>query len=284
MKKVGGRFALLALVVVLSVVFFLPSYRPLYQGLPDWARKILPDKGITLGLDLQGGIHMVMEVDEDRAVEIAVERSLTSLQDVLVDKKLPAESVKRTASNQITIQFANAELKPQIQKLSDEYPTFFEVDAAGSPNSIVWELRETEIKRIKDSAMVAAAVLSNRYISDRFLPDKAIDLVDEAAAKTRTEIDSMPADLDEITFFTDSRRQQETGAQFPFASRMIRLSTPTAQIPLLSPNAKLVESKDGRNRHVGSLSVPRGGPTKVRGAVGSGQQGFRTSGGPRVPN
>lgn len=153
MKKVGGRFALLALVIVLSVVFFLPSYRPLYQGLPDWARKILPDKGITLGLDLQGGIHMVMEVDEDRAVEIAVERSLTSLQDVLVDKKLPAESVKRTASNQITIQFANAELKPQIQKLSDEYPTFFEVDAAGSPNSVVWELRETEIKRIKDSAI-----------------------------------------------------------------------------------------------------------------------------------
>jgi ATP-dependent Clp protease ATP-binding subunit ClpB len=50
---------------------------------------------------------------------------------------------------------------------------------------------------IKDSALVAAAVLSNRYISDRFLPDKAIDLVDEAAAKLRTEIDSMPAELDE---------------------------------------------------------------------------------------
>ena len=52
--------------------------------------------------------------------------------------------------------------------------------------------------RIKDSALVAAAVLSHRYISDRFLPDKAIDLVDEAAAKLRTEIDSMPAELDEI--------------------------------------------------------------------------------------
>jgi ATP-dependent Clp protease ATP-binding subunit ClpB len=51
---------------------------------------------------------------------------------------------------------------------------------------------------IKDSALVAAAVLSNRYISDRFLPDKAIDLVDEAAAKLRTEIDSVPAELDEI--------------------------------------------------------------------------------------
>jgi ATP-dependent Clp protease ATP-binding subunit ClpB len=53
--------------------------------------------------------------------------------------------------------------------------------------------------RIKDSALVAAAVLSNRYISDRFLPDKAIDLMDEAAARLRTEIDSMPAELDEIT-------------------------------------------------------------------------------------
>ena len=52
--------------------------------------------------------------------------------------------------------------------------------------------------RIKDSALVSAAVLSQRYISDRFLPDKAIDLVDEAAAKLRTEIDSMPAELDEI--------------------------------------------------------------------------------------
>jgi ATP-dependent Clp protease ATP-binding subunit ClpB len=52
--------------------------------------------------------------------------------------------------------------------------------------------------RIKDSALVSAAVLSNRYISDRFLPDKAIDLVDEAAAKLRTEIDSMPSELDEI--------------------------------------------------------------------------------------
>ncbi len=50
---------------------------------------------------------------------------------------------------------------------------------------------------IKDAALVAAAVLSNRYISDRFLPDKAIDLVDEAAARLRTEIDSMPTELDE---------------------------------------------------------------------------------------
>ncbi len=52
--------------------------------------------------------------------------------------------------------------------------------------------------RIKDSAIVAAATLSNRYISDRFLPDKAIDLIDECASKLRIEIDSMPVEIDEI--------------------------------------------------------------------------------------
>ena len=52
--------------------------------------------------------------------------------------------------------------------------------------------------KFKDSALVAAAVLSNRYIADRFLPDKAIDLIDEAASRLRMEIDSMPAELDEV--------------------------------------------------------------------------------------
>ncbi|HEX2985451.1 MAG TPA: ATP-dependent chaperone ClpB [Caproiciproducens sp.] len=53
--------------------------------------------------------------------------------------------------------------------------------------------------KIQDQALIAAAVLSNRYISDRFLPDKAIDLIDEACAMVRTEIDSMPTELDEIS-------------------------------------------------------------------------------------
>ena len=53
--------------------------------------------------------------------------------------------------------------------------------------------------RIKDDAIIAAVELSNRYITDRFLPDKAIDLMDEAAAKLRMEVDSVPEELDEIS-------------------------------------------------------------------------------------
>ncbi|HTJ28561.1 MAG TPA: ATP-dependent chaperone ClpB [Candidatus Limnocylindria bacterium] len=100
----------------------------------------------------------------------------------------------------------------------DEYRQYIEKDAAlerrfqpvmvDQPSvedtiSILRGLRERyEVHhgvRIKDAALVAAAVLSNRYIADRFLPDKAIDLVDEAAAKLRTEIDSMPTELDEAS-------------------------------------------------------------------------------------
>ena len=153
MKKIRGRLLLLLLVVVVSVVCVLPSIPDWYQVLPTWAKPFLPNKGISLGLDLQGGIHLVMEVDEDRAVEIAVDRSVVGLQDMLVDKKIPVESVKRTSPMRINIQFQNPDVKSQIQKLLDEFSTFAEVESAASANTLAWELRENETKRIKDSAI-----------------------------------------------------------------------------------------------------------------------------------
>ena len=153
MKKVGGRLWLLALVLVASVVTFLPSYQPLYQAMPGWLKTVLPNKGITLGLDLQGGIHMVLEVDEDRAVEIAVDRSTTALQDLAAEKKIAVESIKRTGHEQIVIQVQNAEAKGQAQKLIDDFPLFAERESAESASTVVWGLREAETKRIKDSAI-----------------------------------------------------------------------------------------------------------------------------------
>jgi ATP-dependent Clp protease ATP-binding subunit ClpB len=122
------------------------------------------------------------------------------------------------ASNLLKPLLARGELHCIGATTLDEYKKHIEKDAAlerrfqpvvvDQPNvedtiSILRGLRERyEVHhgvRIKDAALVSAAVLSHRYISDRFLPDKAIDLVDEAAARLRTEIDSMPAELDEIT-------------------------------------------------------------------------------------
>jgi ATP-dependent Clp protease ATP-binding subunit ClpB len=121
------------------------------------------------------------------------------------------------ASQMLKPMLARGELHTIGATTLDEYRKHIEKDAAlerrfqpvlvGEPTvedtiSILRGLRERyEIHhkvRFKDAALVAAAVLSHRYISDRFLPDKAIDLVDEAASKLRMEIDSMPAELDEV--------------------------------------------------------------------------------------
>jgi len=121
------------------------------------------------------------------------------------------------ASNMLKPMLARGELHTVGATTLDEYRKYIEKDPAlerrfqtvmvDEPTvedtiSILRGLRERyEIHhgvKFKDAALVAAAVLSNRYISDRFLPDKAIDLIDEAAAKLRMEIDSMPVELDEL--------------------------------------------------------------------------------------
>src|SRR5438552_1554516 len=121
------------------------------------------------------------------------------------------------AGNMLKPMLARGELHTIGATTLNEYRKYIEKDAAlerrfqpivvDEPNvedtiSILRGLRERyEIHhgvRIQDAALVAAAVLSQRYITDRFLPDKAIDLVDEAGSKLRMEIDSMPAELDEV--------------------------------------------------------------------------------------
>jgi ATP-dependent Clp protease ATP-binding subunit ClpB len=121
------------------------------------------------------------------------------------------------ASNMLKPQLARGELRTIGATTLDEYRKYIEKDAAlerrfqpvmvGEPSvedtiAILRGLKERyEVHhgvRIQDAALVAAAVLSNRYISDRFLPDKAVDLVDEAASRMKIEIESMPTEIDVI--------------------------------------------------------------------------------------
>jgi ATP-dependent Clp protease ATP-binding subunit ClpB len=121
------------------------------------------------------------------------------------------------ASNMLKPALARGELRAIGATTLNEYRKYIEKDAAlerrfqivfvGEPNvedtiAILRGLKERyEVHhgvRIKDSAIVAAATLSHRYISDRFLPDKAIDLIDEAAASLRIQIDSLPTDIDQL--------------------------------------------------------------------------------------
>jgi ATP-dependent Clp protease ATP-binding subunit ClpB len=121
------------------------------------------------------------------------------------------------ASNMLKPMLARGELHMVGATTLDEYRKHIEKDAALERRFQTVFVREPDVEdtiailrglkekyevhhgvRIKDSAIISAAILSNRYITDRFLPDKAIDLIDEAASKLRIEIDSMPTEIDEI--------------------------------------------------------------------------------------
>ena len=157
------------------------------------------------------------------------------------------------ASNLLKPMLARGELRTIGATTLDEYRKRIEKDAAlerrfqpvlvPEPTvegaiSILRGLRERyEIHhgvQFKDAALVAAATLSHRYIADRFLPDKAIDLIDEAAAKLRTEIDSLPAELDEVERRIMQREierealRKETDA--PSAERLGRLERELADL------------------------------------------------------
>jgi ATP-dependent Clp protease ATP-binding subunit ClpB len=163
------------------------------------------------------------------------------------------------ASNMLKPMLARGDLHAIGATTLDEYRKHIEKDAAlerrfqpvlvGEPTvedtiSILRGLRERyEIHhgvKFKDAALVAAAVLSNRYIADRFLPDKAIDLVDEAASKLRMEIDSMPVELDEI-----ERRIM----QLEIEREALRKETDKASVERLAKLEKeLADLKEERSR------------------------------------
>jgi len=143
------------------------------------------------------------------------------------------------ASNLLKPMLARGELRAVGATTLDEYTKYIEKDAAlerrfqpvmvGEPTvqdtiAILRGLKERyEVHHgvsIQDSALIAAATLSNRYIADRFLPDKAIDLVDEAASKIRIEIDSLPTEIDEVKrrvmqlkIELESRKEKDTAAK-----------------------------------------------------------------------
>ena len=163
------------------------------------------------------------------------------------------------ASNMLKPMLARGELHMIGATTLDEYRKHIEKDAAlerrfqpvlvSEPTvedtiSVLRGLRERyEIHHgvtFKDSALVAAAVLSHRYISDRFLPDKAIDLIDEAASKLRTEIDSLPTELDEV---------QRRIMQLEIEREALRKETDQASKERLSKlDKELADRKEERNQ------------------------------------
>jgi len=149
-KGVKWKLALIAITVFLSFIFFLPS-TPLYPRLPAWWSRFLPNKGITLGLDLQGGMHLVLEVEGEKAVENALERAQNGIRDLLSAKKLSIESVQTVGREIIVTPGSDLKNSEEMSRMiREDYPAFSQAGAEGT--KLVFAMKESEVNRIKEAA------------------------------------------------------------------------------------------------------------------------------------
>jgi preprotein translocase subunit SecD len=141
--KILWKLILIGLTILLAFVFFLPN-TPAFRYMPEWWKNNMPSKGIVLGLDLRGGLHLVYEVEGDKAVEITTERYASTLKEILAKKNLTANVTK--SGSTIVVSAST----PEIRKVIEEnYPTFTPVETVGK---LIYKLSDKEAKRIKDNA------------------------------------------------------------------------------------------------------------------------------------
>ncbi|MBI5846864.1 MAG: protein translocase subunit SecD [Nitrospirae bacterium] len=142
-KSIFWRFLFIGIAVVAAVVFFLPN-TPLFKSMPEWWQKNMPNKGIVLGLDLQGGLHLVYEVEADKAVETTVNGYADAIKAMLLKKKLQGEVKK----NGLHIEVAPAS-QEIIKALKEGYNN---LDLSESGQMVTLTLNEKERTFIKDNA------------------------------------------------------------------------------------------------------------------------------------
>jgi preprotein translocase subunit SecD len=151
MKPVAFRLFLLGVLSFVFIVFNLHA-TPIFSLLPAWLQQILPSKGMILGLDLQGGIHLVLEVEAERAIDIKLDRDVSNMTELLAEKKLQVEGVKRTSPTEITVNLAEPGAKEAVLTLIDDQFPMLSGRSSGD-RTLVLSLRPDESERIKKSAV-----------------------------------------------------------------------------------------------------------------------------------
>jgi preprotein translocase subunit SecD len=167
-RRIGLRLASIAATVIVSFVLFLPS-TPLYSKMPEWWKRYLPSQGITLGLDLLGGMHVVLVVEAEKAVEGIVERALATLPAALSGQNLAGVTPKRIGPVELELTFTGLETPDATEKLKDDlikliedqYPSLQNTGRAipaqaGEAGRLVFRVREGDEMRMKESAVTQA--------------------------------------------------------------------------------------------------------------------------------
>jgi len=164
-KNITWRLGLIGFAIVMAVIYLIPS-TGLYESMPDWWKKAMPSRGIVLGLDLQGGLHLVFEVEWDKAVEVSIERTAQNIRQALKTKGLAATVESR--GSEIHIRPAGAEPAeaageeaPKAEAfdsgrvrdvMKNEFP-FLETAFLPDTEDLVYTLSDDEIRRVKTNSV-----------------------------------------------------------------------------------------------------------------------------------
>ncbi len=158
-KSIKGRLITLIAFLIIAIFFLLPS-TSIYSKLPAWWGDVFPDKGISLGLDLRGGMHLVLEVDVEKAVDNAIERMAGTLKGVLERKEVESPSVKVT-DRLITLSFPSDKTEIVREILDEEFPNLVTKEESGGKKVLAF--REAEKNRIlTTSTLQALETIRNR--------------------------------------------------------------------------------------------------------------------------
>ena len=144
------RVGAIAVAVLLSILYLVPSVA---GDLPGWWSSTFPTQGIRLGLDLQGGMHLVLEVQADKAVEFSLDRMSEDLKSDLAERQIPAE-VAREGGNAVRIRLADGNrLQEAIDLVKERYPTLERSSADSGTGVAVFTIATREIERIREFAL-----------------------------------------------------------------------------------------------------------------------------------
>ena len=238
-KETGWRISLICIFVLLSFLYLTPT---LATQLPSWWGGLLPKDKISLGLDLQGGTHLVMEVDTQKAVEGSLDIVATDLEDTLNSKNLHFKRITRTGSDKVTLVVYEKGTADTVQKLvKEKYPDYKQSPTYDEGGFVAFDMRieEKDAQDRKDKAVpqaletirnridqfgVAEPVIQREGISNIVVqlpgikdPQRAIDLIGKTARlefkMVREDIDPTSATIpDDAEVLTEKTIDSVTGA------------------------------------------------------------------------
>jgi len=166
-RSLKWRILIVLAILIVSLVYIYPSLAP---GLPTWWQKGLPAEKIHLGLDLRGGMHLILEVQADKAVESAVERTVEELKFSLVKAKMPVNGVTRIEGRRLEVQLARADDQDKFNKLLDNEFDYLVTDSTAEEAGrlkLILSFHAKEAARIKELA-VRQALETIRNRIDQF--------------------------------------------------------------------------------------------------------------------